>query len=106
MEYIYEAFSRNFSSSCLVEMWNYVASELELLQLSMVLIAIALVKYYEEDLMKAKRFSDFCLILESQKVAKAQHIIKEVASLRQKYFGEVKGGFLDEIKSIFNSKPL
>ena len=106
MEYIYEAFSRNFSPACLVELWNHLSGELELLQLSMVLVAIALVKYYEEDLMKAKRFSDFRLILESQRVAKAQHVIKEVTALRQRYFGEVKGGFLDEIKSIFNSKPL
>lgn len=37
---------------------------------------------------------------------KSQHIIKEIINLKQKYFAEVKGGFLDEIKNIFNSKPL
>ncbi len=56
--------------------------------------------------MKAKRLKDFSLTMESQKIMKSQHIIKEIANLKQKYFAEVKGGFLDEIKNIFNSKPL
>lgn len=106
MEYIYEAFARNLAPACLVELWNSLSGELELVQLSMLLVAVALVKYYEEDLMKAKRLTDFRLVLESQRVAKAQHLLKEVGALRQRYFGEVRGGFLDELKSIFNSKPL
>jgi hypothetical protein len=61
----------------------------------MVLASIALIKYYEEDLMKAKRLKDFSLIMESQKIMKSQHIIKEIINLKQKYFAEVKGGFLD-----------
>jgi hypothetical protein len=36
---------------------------------------------------------------------KIQHIIKEVIALKEKYFGQTKG-FLDEIKNIFNAKPL
>lgn len=48
MEYIYEAFSRNFTSNFLVELWNYLYQDVELLQLHMVLISAALIKYYEE----------------------------------------------------------
>jgi hypothetical protein len=63
MEYIYEAFSRNYSINCLIELWNYLYTDLDLLQLNMALASVALIKYYEEDLMKAKRFKDFCLIM-------------------------------------------
>lgn len=78
-----------------MELWNYFYQELDLIQLNMVLVAIALIKYYEEDLMKAKRLRDFSLVMESQKIIKSQHIIKEIVGLKQKYFAEVKGGFLD-----------
>lgn len=63
MQYIYEAFSRNFAVNCLVQLWNYFYIEIDLLQLNMILACVVLIKYYEEDLMKAKRFKDFCQVL-------------------------------------------
>ena len=42
----------------------------------MILLAVALVKYYEEDLLKAKRLKDFSLILESKEVGRAQQMIR------------------------------
>lgn len=71
----------------------------------MLLLAVALVKYYEEDLLKAKRLRDFSQILESKGVGRAQQLIRQANQLREKYFGEAKG-LVDEIKQIFNSKPL
>jgi hypothetical protein len=45
--------------------------------------------------MKAKRLKDFALVMESQQMGKTQHIIKEIGALKQKYFSELKGDFLD-----------
>jgi hypothetical protein len=42
----------------------------------MLLLAVALVKYYEEDLLKVKRLRDFSIILESKGVGRAQQLIR------------------------------
>lgn len=75
----------------LVEIWNLLYEDLELLQLNMILLSVALLKHYEEDLMSVKRLSDFCRVLESKKVNKVQHLITSMNELKEKYFGEVKG---------------
>jgi hypothetical protein len=69
------------------------------------LIAIAIIKNYEEELLKCKRLKDFCEIMERKNKLKTHSILKEVVSLKEKYFGQSKG-ILDEIKNIFNTKPL
>lgn len=105
MEYIYEAFSRNLTPQCLVELWNFIYEDLELLQLHMVLLSVALIKHYEEDLITIKRLKDFRRVLEGKKLTKVGLLLAFLNELKQKYFGEVRG-IIDEIKSIFNSKPL
>ncbi len=57
MEYIYEAYSRNFTVNQLAELWNYLYQDIQFLQLNMVMIAIAIIKFYQEDLMRAKRLT-------------------------------------------------
>ena len=71
----------------------------------MMLVPVALMKHYEEDLIKFKRLSDLKRVLESCGVGRVEHIWKQVNALRDKYFGESKG-LLEEIKNMFTSKPL
>lgn len=105
MQYIYQAFSRNFTPGQLVQIWNTLYENMDLLQLNMVLLSVSLIKHYQQDLISAKRLNDFARILESKKVNKVHHIINGMNSLREKYFGEDRGLF-DQIKNIFSSKPL
>ena len=94
MEYIYEAFSNNFAPNMVVQIWNYLYKDVELLQLNMVLIAISTIKFYQEDLMKTKRLVDFCGVLESKKLDKMTFLTSKIDAYKEKYFSQVRG-FLD-----------
>lgn len=55
LEYIWEGFSRNLQPQVIIEVWNFIFKEPDILQLHQLLLAVALLKYYQEDLLKCKR---------------------------------------------------
>ena len=89
----------------MVELWNYLLEDLELLQLNSVLLIVSIIKHYEEELLKTKRLVEFARVLESKTITKVQSVRAAVQMLKEKYFGEVRG-ILAEIKNMFNDKPL
>lgn len=52
----------------------------------MVLLSVALIKYYEEDLITAKRLVDFSRIIESKKITKINVIFNSIKALKESYF--------------------
>lgn len=61
------------------------------MQLHCLLIAIAIVKHEQEELAKCKRLRDIKEQLESQSIKNSQAVLKEVLTLKEKYFGESRG---------------
>lgn len=85
-EYIYEGFSRNFPLHTLVELWNFSFTNHSLIQLYFILITVWLCKFYAGKLMSCAGVKEVCGVLESMHTGEAQSIIRDIITLRDKYF--------------------